>query len=135
MIARLATGLLFALVSLYVSQVSAAPACNHLKGCERKFCEIEQELAVAKAESNANKVKGLTRSLENAKASCTDKKIRENLLKDLEETRSDIADYESDIREAEEDGKLEKIAKYKRKIAGKEVELKILEEELADLDK
>ena len=135
MTARLAFGLLFVLVSLQITQVSAAPACNHLKGCERKYCEIEQELAVANAESNANKVKGLTRSLENAKASCTDKKIRENLLKDLEETRSDIADYESDIRDAEQDGKLEKIAKYKRKIAGKETELKMLEEELADLDK
>ncbi|MBE8716112.1 DUF1090 domain-containing protein [Cellvibrio polysaccharolyticus] len=132
MITRLAVGSLFLLLTL---QVSASPACSHLKGCERKFCEIEQELGVAKAAGNNNKAKGLTRSLENAKASCTDKKIRENLLMDIEETRSDIADYESDIREAEEDGKLEKITKYKRKIAGKETELKLLEDELTELDK
>lgn len=131
MLAKLFAGLLLIAVCF---QVSASPACRHFKGCERKFCEIEQELAVAKAENNANKVKGLSRSLENARANCTDKKIREKLLKDIEETRSDIVDYESDIREAEDDGKLDKIGKYKRKIAGKETELKLLQDELTELD-
>lgn len=132
MTTRLAASLLVLLLAVHVA---ASPVCSHLKGCERKFCDIEQVLMVAKAEGNNNKTKGLSRSLENAKANCSDAAMRETLLKDIEDVRSDITDYESDIVAAEADGKFEKIAKYQRKIAVKKTELKLLEQELTEFDR
>lgn len=125
------TGLLF--VSAYGSAI-APPDCSKLKGCERKFCEIGKQLNIAKEKGNAQKVNGLIKSLDNAKNHCTDKGLKEDLIKKIEGNQKDIIEYESDINEAEEDGKKDKVRKYQAKIEEEKNKIKLLEDELSNLN-
>lgn len=124
-------GLLFLLASV---PALASSDCGNLKGCERKFCEIETQLNIAQQKGNKHKADGLKRSLEGAKAHCTDKGLREDLVEDIEEAKEDIAEYKADLKEAEEDGKSDKVRKYQEKIEKESNEIRRLEVELSDLD-
>ena len=122
---------LFVLTSV---PVIASPDCGNLKGCEKKFCEIERQLKIAQEKENKGKVNGLTRSLENAKEHCTDKGLKEDLVEEIEEAQKEITEYESDLKEAEEYGKKEKVRKYQVKIEEKKNKIKRLEDELSNLN-
>ena len=124
-------GLLF--VSTYVPAI-ASYDCNNLNGCERKFCEIEKQLNIAQEKGNKRKAAGLRKSLDNAKEHCTDNGLKEDLIREIEETQKDITEYESDLKEAEEYGKKDKVNKYQVKIEEKKNKIKILEDELSSLN-
>lgn len=111
----------------------AASDCAQLKGCEKKFCEIEQQLAHAREHNNKKQVAGLAKSLENSKKNCTNQSLREDLLKKIADAKSDLADYKDDLTKAEKSGKSQKVAKYKSKIAEEQAEINRLEKELAEL--
>lgn len=121
-------------LSLLVLPLLAVADCTALKGCERKFCEIEQQLAYARAQNHKKQVAGLSRSLEQAKKHCTEQQLREDLQKEIADTKADIADYEKDATEAAAAGKMKKVAKYQRKIEQARVELLRLEAAKANLD-
>ena len=124
-------GLLF--VSTYVPAIASSD-CNNLKGCERKFCEIERQLNIAQEKGNKSKAAGLRKSLDNAKKHCTDNGIKEDLIKEIEDTQKDIIEYESDLKEAEEYEKKDKIRKYQIKIEEKKNKIKRLDDELSNLN-
>ncbi len=125
------TGLLF--VSTYVPAIASSD-CNNLKGCEKKSCEIERQLNIAQEKGNKPKAAGLRTALDNVKEHCTDKGLKEDLSKEIEETQNDITEYESDLKEAEEYGKKDKVRKYQVKIEEKKNKIKRLEEELSNLN-
>jgi len=114
--------------------VLASSDCGNLKGCEKKFCEIERQLKIAQEKGNKGKVNGLTRSLENAKEHCTDKGLKEDLVEEIEEANNEIIEYESDLKEAKEYGKKDKVRKYQEKIEEEKNKIKHLEDELSNLD-
>ena len=114
--------------------VFASSDCINLKGCEKKFCEIERQLNIAQEKENKGKVNGLTRSLENAKEHCTDKGLKEDLVEEIEEANKEIVEYESDLKEAKEYGKKDKVRKYQEKIEEEKNKIKRLEDELSNLD-
>ena len=114
--------------------VFASSDCINLKGCEKKFCEIERQLNIAQEKENKGKVNGLTRSLENAKEHCTDKGLKEDLVEEIEEANKEIVEYESDLKEAKEYGKKDKVRKYQEKIEEEKNKIKHLEDELSNLD-
>ncbi len=124
-------GLLF--VSTSVPAI-ASYDCNNLKGCEKKFCEIERQLNIAQEKGNKRKAAGLRKSLDNAKEHCTDNGLKEDLIREIEETQKDITEYESDLKEAEEYGKKDKVRKYQVKIEEKKNKIKRLEDELSSLN-
>lgn len=124
-------GLLF--VSTYVPAIASSD-CDSLKGCERKFCEIERQLNIAQEKGNKHKASGLRKSLANAKEHCTDNGLKEDLIREIEETQKDITEYESDLKEAEEYGKKDKVRKYQVKIEEKKNKIKHLEDELSNLN-
>ena len=124
-------GLLFISISM---AASASSDCSNLKGCEKKFCEIERQLNIAQEKGNKRKVDGLTKSLEQAKKHCTDKGLREDLVGEIEEAKEEIADYETDLKEAEEYGKTDKVRKYQEKIEEEKSKITSLEHELSNLD-
>lgn len=135
MLIKTGVGFLLVMVSLPLSlPMFAAADCTQLKGCERKFCEIEQQLTYAREHNNKKQIAGLTRSLENSKKHCTNQLLKDDLLKEIADIKSDIADYEADLAGAEKSGKPAKAAKYKDKIAAKQADLHRLEKELSDLD-
>ena len=114
--------------------VVASSDCGNLKGCEKKFCEIERQLKIAQEKGSKGKVNGLTRSLENAKEHCTDKGLKEDLVEEIEEANKEIVEYESDLKEAKEYGKKDKVRKYQEKIEEEKNKIKHLEDELSNLD-
>lgn len=124
-------GLLF--VSTSVPAIASSD-CKNLKGCERKLCEIERQLSIAQEKGNKHKIDGLRKSLENAKEHCTDNGLRDDLIQKIEETQNDITDYESDLKEAEEYGKKDKVRKYQAKIEEEKIKIKRLEDELSNLN-
>jgi len=125
------TGLLFVLLS---ALVIASSDCVNLKGCEKKFCEIERQLEVAQEKGNKRKANGLRRALENTKENCTDKGLKEDLIKEIEEVNEEIAEYESDLKEAKEYGKTDKVRKYQEKIEEEKSKINHLKDELSNLD-
>ena len=115
-------------------QAIASTDCNYLKGCEKKFCEIERQLKIAQKKDNERKADGLKKALEEAKEHCTDKSLKEDLSKEIEEVKEEIAEYESDLKEAKEYGKKDKVSKYQEKIKEEKNKIKHLENELSNLD-
>jgi hypothetical protein len=104
--------------------------CSEYKGCERKFCEIEKQITIAKNKGYSEKVKGLNIALEESKSNCSVKSLKDELNSKISEVEDDILEYESDLKEAKEDEKPEKIKKYNDKIAEKKIKLKSLKAEL-----
>jgi len=127
----LSISVLFVLTSV---PVIASPGCGNLKGCEKKFCEIERQLKIAQEKGNKGKVNGLSRSLENAKEHCTDIGLKEDLVEEIEKANNEIVEYESDLKEAKEYGKKDKIRKYQEKIEEEKNKIKYLEDELSNFD-
>jgi len=123
-----------ALMSVLSVPAFASSDCANLKGCEKKFCEIERQLNIAQEKGNKGKVNGLTKSLKNAKEHCSDKDLKEDLLEEIEEANDEIIEYESDLKEAKEYGKKDKVRKYQEKIEEEKNKIKHLEDELSNLD-
>lgn len=122
--------------SLFFSLSSTAFAsskCENFKGCEKKFCEIEKQLAIAIENGNKRKENGLTESLANAKAHCTDKGLEKDLREEIKSVQEEIIEYESDLAEAKRDKDADKVRKYQKKIDKEKNKLKRLESELSDL--
>ncbi|MEH6565795.1 MAG: DUF1090 domain-containing protein [Halopseudomonas sp.] len=126
-----AIGLLVALTS---SPALATSECAALKGCERKFCEIQHELDQAQAADNSHKAAGLSRSLTQAKANCTDESLISDLQDDLAESHEDMQEYQADLEEAQRDADAEKVAKYQSKIAEEKLDIERLERELSTFE-
>lgn len=124
-------GVLF--FSTYVPAI-ASSECNNLKGCERKFCEIEKQLNIAQEKGNKPKVDGLRKSLDNAKEHCTNNGLKEDLIREIEEAQKEMTEYEPDLKEAEKYGKKDKVHKYQVKIEEKKNKIKRLEGELSNLN-
>lgn len=125
------TGLLFIFTS--VSAIASSD-CSNLKSCEKKSCEIEEQLMIANEKGNERKVDGLGRALESVNKYCTDSGLREELVEKIEEAQKDITEYESDLKEADEYGKTDKVQKYQEKITRKQHKIKRFEDELKNLD-
>lgn len=112
----------------------ASSDCGNLKGCERKFCEIETQLNTAQEKGNKHEAGGLQKALESAKEHCTDERLREELVEDIEDAKEDIIEYKADLKEAEEDGKADKVRKYQGKIEEENSKIKRFENELSHFD-
>lgn len=125
------TGLLFTFAAIS----AVAPVdCGSLKACDRKFCEIESQLNVARERGNDRKAAGLERALAEANLSCTDEALRKDLVEEIEKAKEDLAEYQDALKEAEEDGDTDDIRKYQVKIEEEKSDISDLEEELSDLD-
>lgn len=112
----------------------ASSDCGNLKGCERKLCGIETQLNTAQEKGNKHEAGGLQKALEGAKEHCTDERLKEELVEDIEDAKEDIIEYKADLKEAEEGGKADKVRKYLRKIEEQNSKIKRYENELSHFD-
>lgn len=112
----------------------ASSACSHFSGCERKICEMERQLDIAESMGNQHKVDGLKRALNRVEDSCTDRGLKSDVREKIADSKENIAEYQDDLREAQQCGKADKVHKYQRKIAKESSKLKQLERELYNLD-
>ena len=135
---------LFNVSSLIVSAVllgniqiafASSLECEEYIGCERKFCEIESQIIIAKSKGNDDKIDGLNIALKESKSSCSTKSLMEDLISEITEVKEEILEYENDLKEAVADEKPSKIKKYNDKIAKEKIKLEQLETELKALKK
>ncbi|WP_244363897.1 DUF1090 domain-containing protein [Pseudoalteromonas sp. K222D] len=124
-------GILFMLSS---TPVASSLACSDLTGCEKKFCEIESQLTIAKEHGNKYKIEGLKKALHAAKANCSEKILKEDLIEKINDANNDIAEYEEDLLDAKQAGKSDKVSKYQKKITAEKLKLKHLKDELGKIN-
>lgn len=132
--------LLFASLCLAVLVVAAPTvaqtqaSCSALKGCERKFCEMEIQLNMAKQTGDTNQVAGLQMALDNARTSCSDSRLKDALSARLAEANQDLVRYQADLQQAEQQGKKDKVMKYKKKLEQTTSEINRLNGQLSQLE-
>ena len=108
----------------------SAIECSEYIGCEKKYCEIERQITIAKSKNNDDKVEGLQIALKKSQSTCSIKSLIDDLRTEISEVKEEILEYEGGLKEAKDDEKPKKIKKYTDKILEEKEELKLLEEEL-----
>ena len=128
--------LVFTCFCVNISTVQASSIeCKDRIGCEKRFCEIERQIKIAKEYGNERKLKGLNIALSESKSNCSDESIIKALNSKIDDIQDDILKYENDLKEAIEYKKENKILKYNNKIEEKKLKLKRLESELSTMQK
>ncbi|WP_231564231.1 MULTISPECIES: DUF1090 domain-containing protein [Vibrio] len=125
-----ASGVVLSILSFYSF---ASLNCSGFSGCERKYCEIEQQIESAQLANNQKKIEGLKVALAEAKSNCSDIKLKQDLADEIKETKDKIAEYNLDLQEAKGSGKDNKVRKYQNKIQEEERKLESLLQELSEL--
>ncbi|OEE38721.1 hypothetical protein A1QS_15545 [Vibrio ordalii FS-238] len=125
-----ASGVVLSILSFYSF---ASLNCSGFSGCERKYCEIEQQIENAQLANNQKKIEGLKVALAEAKSNCSDTKLKQDLADEIKETKDKIAEYNLDLQEAKGSGKDNKVRKYQNKIQEEERKLESLLQELSEL--
>lgn len=125
---------LAALVAVAPAVAQTQASCSALKGCEQKFCEMEIQLNMAKQTGNTDQVAGLQMALDNARTSCSDTRLKDALTAKLAEANQDLVRYQADLQQAEQQGKQDKVVKYKKKLEETTSEIKRLNDQLSQLE-
>ena len=115
------------------AMAQTAASCSALKGCEQKFCEMEVQLNMAKQTGDNNKLAGLQMALDNARTSCSDTRLKDALTAKLAEANQDLVRYQADLQQAEQQGKKDKVVKYKKKLEETTSEINQLNDQLSQL--
>lgn len=115
-------------ISLLVALFSLS-GFTHAAGalCLQKEKNIEHEIEMAKQHDNQRRVNGLERALTEVRASCTDEKLKAAHQENINAKKREVAEREKDLKDAEDDGDKEKIAKRQRKLQEEREELKALQ--------
>lgn len=105
----LSAGLL-TLCALPAFAAQASPACA------AKRANIESQISEARARGHTQALNGLQRALKANIAHCTDASLAEERAAKIAKAQHELAERESDLREAERKGDAQKIATRKAKL-------------------
>ncbi|RWR01037.1 hypothetical protein ED28_16445 [[Pantoea] beijingensis] len=95
--------------------------------CAQKEQRIQQEIDFAKQHNNQRRVTGLERALTEARAGCTDAGLTAAHQEKIKEHQQEVARRERDLKEAQDKGDSDKIAKREKKLTEARKELKTIE--------
>ncbi len=123
----------FLFIFIISSHSLAFANCEQKKGCEKKACNIEKQIKIAKDMNNGSKENGLKKALSEVLEHCTDDKLKHDIEDKITDAQNDIKDYKKDREEATAEGKKDKISKYNKKISEEEAVIHSLRLELEDL--
>lgn len=85
--------------------------------CQQKEHEIQREIELARQHDNSRRVTGLERALTEARADCTDEKLKAAHQEKIKNRQQEIAEREQELQEARQEGAdQDKIAKRERKL-------------------
>jgi DNA repair exonuclease SbcCD ATPase subunit len=121
------------LLSAFSFSSMASTECDALKGCEKKFCEIEYQIKKAEQYDNQYKVERLTTALKATKENCTNEGLKDDLREKIESSGEDLAEYQADLEKAKQDNRSDKIKKYQRKIEKEQRKIDDLKQELSEI--
>lgn len=98
--------------------------CTALKGCERKLCELNTKLAVAKKAGNQHQIKGIQDAIAQTKKNCSTTTVNKDLDKKVKEKQEEVKERIAELNKAikEQDSK-EKIDKKRKKLNEAKAEL------------
>ncbi|MFS1906348.1 DUF1090 domain-containing protein [Vibrio lentus] len=123
------------LLPLLLLPLSAfASDCQKKIGCEKKACEIEMKIEIAKANGYDNKLEGLTDALDQVNTYCTNEELKSELIDDIEDAQEEIVEYKEELQEAQDFNEDDKVAKYQRKISEEKAKVEEYKQELSTLD-
>ena len=93
--------------------------------CLQKEQDIQHEIELARQHDNQRRVTGLERALTEARAGCTDAKLRDNHQAKIKEHQQKVDERQKELDQEKADGDdSKKIAKRERKLAEAKRELK-----------
>lgn len=95
--------------------------------CQQKEQAIQHEIDMAKQHNNQRRVTGLERALTEARAGCTDAKLKAAHQDKIKQHKQEIAERERDLTEARDKGDSDKISKREKKLTEAREELKAVE--------
>lgn len=95
--------------------------------CQEKEQDIQREISYAEKHNNQSRINGLNQALSEARANCSDSKLRASHQKKIAEQKHKIAERQRDLAEAKQKGDADKIAKREHKLTEAQNELKELE--------
>ena len=105
-----------ALLGALPAHAQATTDCSAQRGCAAKFCQLENEIAYARANNNTHRVAGLQKALAEAKANCTDSRLQSQREADVRDKQNKVSEREDELKAARAKGKQEKIHKAQRKL-------------------
>ncbi|MCG2596195.1 DUF1090 domain-containing protein [Achromobacter insuavis] len=105
-----------ALFGTLPAHAQATTDCSAQRGCAAKFCQLENEIAYARANNNTHRVAGLQKALAEAKANCTDSRLQSQREADVREKQNKVSEREDELKAARAKGKQDKIDKAQRKL-------------------
>lgn len=98
--------------------------------CQQKERDIQHEIDLARQHDNPRRVNGLQRALTEARAGCTDGKLKAAHQEKIKAQQQKVAEREHELKEErQQDDDREKIAKRERKLEEARQELKKLQAE------
>lgn len=119
-------------ISILLSPLTALAAdCSQKVACDRKACEIQNKMDIAKANGQQRKLDGLNDALQQVNTYCTNDGLREELLDKIEASQSEIVEYRAELDEAIIEQEQDKVLKYQRKIDEEQLEISKYEKALS----
>ena len=100
-------------------------AASGLTGCAAKKEEIMTQITAAKAHGNAHRAAGLNTALQEVDAHCSDDSLLRERQEKVSEKLHKVAERAEELKNAQDDGRSDKIAK-------KQAKLDIAKQELAE---
>ncbi|RZL61031.1 MAG: DUF1090 domain-containing protein [Variovorax sp.] len=111
-----------AAVLLFASlQASAQPAAG--AACEAKREAIGRDIEEAREKGQKQRLRGLERALSENKRHCTDAKLQAAQRQRVEQQEKKVAERERDLKQAERQGDIGKVARRKEKLTEAQAEL------------
>ncbi|MBP2168391.1 vacuolar-type H+-ATPase subunit I/STV1 [Erwinia toletana] len=95
--------------------------------CLQKEQAIQHEIDMARKHDNQRRITGLERALTEARAGCTDAKLKSEHQEKIKQHQQEITQREHDLKEARDKGDSDKITKREKKLAEAREELKSTE--------
>ncbi|MEK1906965.1 MAG: DUF1090 domain-containing protein [Pseudomonas sp.] len=118
-------------LSLLTLIAAPAFAAESSPACQAKQADIQAQITAATARGNSQEVAGLQKALQANQANCSDATLAAEREEKIKDAREEVTERESDLREAEQDGDVQKIAKRQAKLEEARGELLKAEQPLA----
>ncbi|MFA0084598.1 DUF1090 domain-containing protein [Vibrio sp. 10N.261.51.F12] len=125
------TNLLLSLPLIFSPLVALASDCSEKVGCDKKACEIQYKMDIAKTNGHTEKLNGLSDALEQVNTYCSNDDLKDELSDKIEDSQEEILEYRSDLSEAVAYQEEDKIVKYETKIEEEQRKIEQFEKELS----
>ncbi|MDI2112718.1 DUF1090 domain-containing protein [Commensalibacter nepenthis] len=94
------------------------------KTCKEKVAEIQTKLSYAKQSNNQIKINKLERKLNRINIKCKDSYLQEKYQGKVDDEQEDVFEATDELKQAQQDGNAQIIAKRQKKLEEKQAEFK-----------